>query len=1245
MAIKNYTESWIDTYNKYLGSIKFTEGDFNGLKEVIRDYVVRQNPEGYNDWQESSEVGMFVNAVAYLGENTLYRTDLNVNDLFPTTTERKQSLLNFTKMLSYASKRNICANGLAKLVAVSTTQDITDTSGTLLKGVTIKWNDKTNEDWMEQFLTVLNSAFVYTNQFGKPTKTVSISSISNQLYQLNSSVNNNCTYSFRTTINGKNQQFEVVNPDIDVTSSSIVELTPIPERMFQLLYRNDGAGNSSSNTGFFVYWKQGTLANEIYNFDEKIQNNVVDVPKDNVNNDDVWFEELDKNTGYVSNIWTKLDASEYLSYTNTSNDIRTIYKVETQENDRIKVKFSDGYFGDIPYGLYRLWYRTSNGNDGLYIKPSDISNISIQIPYFNNSNSSEDNIYYLTLTFSVVDVSHIRQSVPSESLESIRERAPEVYSTQDRMVTSKDYNYFPKSIGQQLKVLKAVERTYAGNSRFIDINDPTGTYKPVNVVATDGYLYMETVAIKSAITIGAMEADKIFERYIEPKLSLKEISNLYYQNYPGKIIPQDSGEEVSYYYWVPQKISLGQNTMIGGFKKATQGYNTNTDSQGTPICYDDSIISFSYDYIDSEDMAVGDMLCFEEFTLNGNADVDTKNIVWARIESINTDNNTDETFVTISEVLDTNKLWKIRKSTEEGQYSKLMNFNTSMSKTVEDQIIDRLTRSENETSFGITYSSDNTSERSAGWFIVDMDEETRPMLEKEDLEMTNYGSTLAANWIIRVIYNTTTSSWEITTHETRIVFGSKEQASFFFNTSNKDASNDGYFITKDVIEILKNQNDEEIKLDSNYYWKPYNVIKYVDGYVDTQEFCCEAYDNDKDSVVDVPTQYSDIVAKQKDLIFIRNTDSEDSTSELEFLDYVDLNSIYLNLKDQNLSLADYNSSLWERTKESGWYYSYHKIREVIPAYGKSSFGSTKLITPNHRNAKLSNGTITSFAHGPQEIDGKKNTFDFVDFIRGFDEETGKVNYYEDFDDDGNRIEPDKVVHGYLYYYDAETKKFTNGRAFDKEAGEYEMVKGLSGLTFLWKHYPTTDYVIDPCSTNIIDMFVLTNTYYNQVQEWVQNGKRTVFPKAPSAYELKSTFATLENNKMISDTMVWHPVTYKLIFGPTADTDTHCIFKVIKADNLLSDNEVKKQVVQCIDKFFQSMGVGETFYFTQLSTYIENQLKNMIKTVVIVPTDTTNKFGNLFQIRCDDNEILLSSATLEDVQIISSITTQNIRVSS
>lgn len=1211
MANKNYTESWLDTYKKYLGSINFTAGDFDSLKSVIRDYVVRHNPEGYNDWQESSEVGMFVNAVAYLGENINYRVDLNVNDLFPSTTTRKQSLLNFVKMLSYNSKRNRCANGLAKLVSVSTTQDITDSSGTLLQGVTINWDDKTNEDWLEQFLTIMNSAFTYTNQFGKPTKNVPINNISNQIYQFNSAINSNATYSFSAKINGSHQNFEVVNPDIDVDTSSVVEMTPIPERMFQILYRNDGAGNSSRDTGFFVYWKQGTLSSEILNFSEQIENNTITIDKDNINNEDVWFEELNKNNGYVSKVWTKLPANELLSYTNTPNNVRTIYKVETEENDRITLKFPDGYFGDIPFGIYRVWYRVSNGNSGLYIKPSDISKVSIRIPYFNNA-SNEENIYYLTLTFSVVDVSHIRQAVPTESLETIKENAPDVYSTQDRMVSAKDYNYFPKTIGQSLRVLNAIERTYAGNSRFIDLNDPTGSYADVNVLATDGYMYSKNDYIKSTVA-NNVTPDIIYDTYIDDKLSMKEISNLYYQNYDGVMIPMTSDD--SQFYWNPTFID-GMNTMSGYF---TIGIGQN---------------KVSYSEIDNN-INVGDLLCFQEYKVEDGEHIDTTNYVWARVEDFTFDDKRNETILKISEVLDTNKSWKIRKYAEETKlWSKYYAFNTTIDSDIKQEIVKRMTSASDQTSFGITYVSDmGDSETHYGkWIIIDKDDDINGYLEDDEVSMVSYDNEYinstykVLNWFFRINYSA--NSWTIDTHRNRTIFGSASETSFFFNTSKKQNNTNGYFTTDDVIKITKENNG----LDLDYYWKPYDVIRYSDGYVDPQEFCCEAYDSDKDSVMDNPNQYNDMIKNTKDIIFL-NSDN-DSLDEKVFLDYIDLYSIY----NENGMERDesFKCSLWEKTLTSGYYYTYHRIKEVIGAgrvstqMDENGKQKTSFYLPQQNNVILSNGYVESFSGKEITIDENNTlTYDFVDYYDGYDETTYNMKFYDDLDKNGNQI------HGYLYKYDAESKKLT-------EIKNYEKVNGVSGLTFLWKHKATEDYIIDPCSTNIIDMYVLTNEYYEKVQTWVQNGKKDIFPKAPSAYELKGVFSTLESNKMISDTMVWHPVTYKLVFGQNAETDTHCIFKVIKRNDLISDNEIKKNVISLIDTYFKNMGVGETFYFTKLTTYIQNKIPELINTILIVPTDTTNKFGNLFQIKCEDNEILLSSATLDDVQIITTITEQNIR---
>ena len=282
----------------------------------------------------------------------------------------------------------------------------------------------------------------------------------------------------------------------------------------------------------------------------------------------------------------------------------------------------------------------------------------------------------------------------------------------------------------------------------------------------------------------------------------------------------------------------------------------------------------------------------------------------------------------------------------------------------------------------------------------------------------------------------------------------------------------------------------------------------------------------------------------------------------------------------------------------------------------------------------------AFNHADYMLDNKidgTQQYDFVDYIYDYSDDT--EYYFEEVDEEGNLIDSNLVEHGFLYYYDSTTKSLTLKRS----GIDYVVTDGIKDITFLWKHYPTTDYVIDPCPTNIIDMFVLTNTYYNEVQEWIQNGKKGVFPKAPSAYELKGVFQSLEANKMISDAIVWHPITYKLVFGDNGDVDTHCIFKVIKSDATMSDNEVKKQVIQCVDEYFRTMEVGETFYFTQLSTYVQNKLIDLIKTIVIVPTDTSNKFGDLFQIKCDNNEIILSTASLDDVEIISTITSDNIRM--
>lgn len=1180
MVKTNYSESWIDIYRNKLGSTNFTSGDYESIKAAIRKYVSIQNPENINDWQESSETGLFVNALSYLSENINYRVDLNVNDLFPSTTQRKQSLLNFTKMLSYSAKRNNGATGLAKISSISTTQDIEDTLGNELKNIKISWDDDNNINWREQFLTILNSAFSYTSQFGKPIKSLNINGVSNQLYQLTSSVNDSCVYPFTSDVDNKTLHFEVVNPNIDVYENAVVEATPIPEQAFNLIYRNDGTGNASKNTGFFVFWKQGTLNRNEYNFTEKVENNYINLDVSNVSQSDVWFQEINDETNKVNKTWTKISSNEQLSYNSLSSSNRSIYSVETQNYDKIKVKFSDGYFGDIPFGRYKLWFRTTNGNDNIYIKPSNINNVSITIPYFNNSNTIDETVYYLTLTFDVVDVSHIYQSVPSESLEEIRKNSSDVYYTQDRMVSAKDYNYFPKTIGQQLKILKAVNRTHIGNSRYAPINDTTGTYTDVNIIADDGYLYSEDSIVVSEVKMldNSIQDNvkKIYTQYIVEILSSKELENLYYKYYKGY-------NNLDGFMFKPVSINQGYNSMKGYIVE---------DMNSDPL----DLSNF--------EIMKNDILC-----LNDGEDIKFVSIV-----------NIEDNCITINEALDVNKSWTFYSDNNKYIYSRFPGFQKNITDSdTEKIIIDYLTpKSNDNTSFLITYNNEfGYDDNSCPWIVLPLSENDVSD-EIKNAESEDIGSCYCMNWIFKVEYDTSTKNWKISHRETKNIFGSANDVSFFFNEKMKSGDSNKYLITNDIIKLILFENGKT----ENFDIKPYNTILYSDGYVDRQRIVCEGWDGDKDSQTDVPTFYNIITSNTDKIILLNDDTNEGNEQYLDFIDLYSTEKMYSDANDKG-----YYSSLWEHTFKSGYYYTYNKINNLIPAGTETD---SMCYTPYHTNTLLSDGTLKTFRG--ENISVNNLNYDFVDYIRGYNDDNEPLYY--------NDVVNGEEKHGYLYYLKVDNG---NKNLIEVDKSIYKVYDGKKGLTFAWKHKANENYVIDPCTTNIIDVFVLTNEYYNKVQEWIKDGKKSTFPKEPSATELKGVFKTLENNKMISDTMVWHPITYKLLFGYESDSKTRCIFKVIKQNELLTDNEVKKSVINCIDEFFQSMTVGQSFFFTQLSTYIESNIPNIVKSVIIVPTDNDKSFGELFQVSCEDNQILLSTASLSDVQIITSINSKNIRI--
>ena len=236
---------------------------------------------------------------------------------------------------------------------------------------------------------------------------------------------------------------------------------------------------------------------------------------------------------------------------------------------------------------------------------------------------------------------------------------------------------------------------------------------------------------------------------------------------------------------------------------------------------------------------------------------------------------------------------------------------------------------------------------------------------------------------------------------------------------------------------------------------------------------------------------------------------------------------------------------------------------------------------------------------------------------------------------------------YVYFIDTDTLTKVDITASKKFVPtlDYKVFVGRDKLKFQYDH--SADYTsrIDPGTSNIIDVFVLTKTYDTSFRQWLSNTSLTK-PLPPSSDELYDILApSLNVIKSISDEVVYHPVTYKILFGSSAAPELQAVFKVIKnPDQVVSDNDVKARIITAINQFFtlDNWDFGDTFYFSELSSFVMTQLTPDISSFVIVPRFGGLNFGNLFEIKSASDELFINGATVSDIEIISGITQSSIK---
>ena len=526
----------------------FRSYDYETLRKSFIDYLRLYYPETFNDYTESSEFIALLDVMAFMGQGLAFRNDLNSRENFIDTAERRDSVVKLANLVSYTPKRNIAGQGYLKVTSIKTTENVFDINGNNLSNIPILWNDPANANWQNQFNSVINATLVNSQRIGNPGNFAEIVGVDTEEYTMSIPETSLPIIPFTSTVDGITMNFELVSVS-SIDEDYLYELPPAPTGRFNLLYRNDNLGFASANTGFFLYFKQGTLQSVDFNLQQQIANQTLDIDIQGINNTDTWLFQLNNNNGTRLN-WKQVDNVYADAYLQTESSFRKIFSVTSRFNDQVTYIFGDGVFSQIPVGLFRAYVRA--GNALTYtIEPNEMQGLSVTFSYVSRVGRIENITFVLSLQLSV------STAQSRETLEQIKQRAPTRYYTQNRMVNGEDYNNFPYTLYSSIIKSKAINRSSVGVSKNLDLLDPTGKYSSITSYGSDGAMYLNDDESFLTTVITNTNDIRNFLTLLSAELGTTPPNQYYIENYTRYTVGAPT------IYW--QTSTVNSNTETGYF--------------------------------------------------------------------------------------------------------------------------------------------------------------------------------------------------------------------------------------------------------------------------------------------------------------------------------------------------------------------------------------------------------------------------------------------------------------------------------------------------------------------------------------------------------------------------------------------------------------------------------------------------------------------------------------------------------
>ena len=1224
--IVSRAEAWERTYEAF-NNINFAAFDYDTVKRSLIDYVKLYFPESFNDYIETSEQIAIIETFAYMCELFAYRLDVNAHENFIGVAQRKDSVLRLVKLISYTPARPLPARGLVKIQSVQTTESILDAAGVDLASRVVRWNDTSNANWRDQFIRVMNRALEQEYGTVSPTDRFQIQDTVFESYSWNVSSLANGVFSYSATVNGQTVPMELV-PVAHTESEGLIERRPSNNTNFAFLYGHDGLGDSSATTGFFCFTKQGSLQRFRTSFDGVTPNQTYTIPVDNVNDTDVWLNNVDPVTGstldepdptYYRKISSKGKSGEWIPVdTNRGQNVifntllnRNKYEIETRDRNRARLNFGDGEMSDIPRGTFDVWARSSVDQD-IIISQSSITGKTASFTYVDGFGRVQ------TFTFTFTLISTLQNASSAESIEHTRAIAPTVFSAQDRMVNGEDYNSYPRQDSSIMK-LRAVNRTYAGQSR-LSWNDASGTYSNLKVFSDDGVLFLRRSSNVS--TTPVVTTNVLIQSYLQPLLSDDQLYRtilragtppaMYRRTFNTTELERITSQ-LDDTNMAPITLQFYFNVRLGEWFPIKSSTNTST------------LPNWPLEYITYP------LIVCEQANIYEKSYNISLNVYVMMLQSSSTNfwhTNQGQRVIdydTLTSATDTVTILKA-------------NANHNRTGILSEAIVLDVTGQEIVTS-GTDIGLPDPQTLSV--IVGDGDGDGIP--DNPSFEEHDNLKGMSELFIPKVEFDSTGISIPTPTGGAVIV---TLPVSYICDPSIRQPDEKGNitFETNDI--RVSTGPDYAYMLKQNFDWATSTTTTAVDETINTgTRYAATVVTNTEVDVYNAPT------LSEGDVV-VFSTDGTLPAGVVPRRRYQVFQVVSSFPERRRVRIAEYAST------------------DVVDLGGGSdNFGAGQLYVSTVDGAASSIDTNTQpSAFVTNRVALKANGYNTslgvgVNAQKFLIKVSEHVYFYRETPQDPWISAPNTVASMAAFVSDVNNfyvpsqvtgsgkRSLTIKEADDNTNPQYELVRkwiryqGRGELNFAWIHHSPRYHLIDPTPTNVIDMFVITKGYYNGMKRWLE-GTSSVRPLPPTPMDLRTSYGYLLDGKMISDAVVMHSGDIKLLFGAKADPTLQLTLKVVRsATRDMTDNQIKATIVAVIRNYFDvtRWEFGETFYYTELATAIHNELSTEIASIVPVPKFPTHQFGDMFQVLARENEVFMPDISVENIEIVAGYTSTNLRM--